>query len=74
MLCVCFYLGETNSKNKQVPNYSHRHTDKAEDKNKLKKHNITQLFCILYIIVSLLSRHATLETAARVTTIYSLLY
>ena len=23
MLCVCFYLGETNSKNKQVPNYSH---------------------------------------------------
>ena len=35
------------------------HTDKAEDKNKLKKYNITQL-CILFIIVSLLSRNTML--------------
>ena len=49
MLCVCtvFVFIETNSKIKQVPNYSH--TYKAEDKNKLKKCNTTQLFCNLII-------------------------
>ena len=35
------------------------HMDKAEDKNKLKKYNMTQL-CILYIIVSPLSRNTML--------------
>ena len=38
---LCLFLLETNSKIKQVPNYSH--TYKTEDKNKLKKYNITQL-------------------------------
>jgi len=41
------------------------HQDKAEDNNKLKKYNTTQLqnlpYCILYIKVSLLSRHAKLS-------------
>ena len=54
------FVLETNLKIKHlVPNYSH--TYKAEDKTSLliKRYNITQL-CILYIIVSLLSCHATL--------------
>ena len=54
------FVLETNFKIKHlVPNYSH--TYKAEDKTSLliKRYNITQL-CILYIIVSLLSCHATL--------------
>ena len=42
---LCLFLLETNSKIKQVPNYSR--TYKAEDKKKFKKYNITQL-CILY--------------------------
>ena len=56
------------------------HMDKAEDKNKLKKYNMTQL-CILYIIVSLLSRNTMLlalrdetKMAEKETTIYSLLF
>ena len=59
MLSVCFYL-------KLILRLSTfriivTHT-KVKKKNKLKKkYNITQL-CILYIIVSLLSRHAMLET------------
>ena len=46
---LCLFLLKTNSKIKQVPNYSH--TFKAEEKKKPKKYNITQL-CILYIIDS----------------------
>ena len=54
MLYVCFYL-------KLILRISRfqiivTHKDKAEDKTKLKKYNITHR-CILYIIVSLLSRH-----------------
>ena len=61
---LCLFVFETNCiKNKQVPNDSH--TSKAEDNNKLKK-NINQLqnrpYCILYIIVSLLSRHRLFTT------------
>ena len=56
----CLFLFETNSKIKHVPNYSHRYRAE-EKKTSLKKYKITQL-CILYIIVSLLSRHAMLET------------
>ena len=74
---LCLFSLETNSKIKQVPNYSlaceqalgspkacsqanYSHKYKAEEKNKLKKiqHNSTLYF---FIIVSLLSRHATLE-------------
>ena len=60
MLCFSYYLKLINFKIKHlVPNYSH--TYKAEDKTSLliKRYNITQL-CILYIIVSPLSCHATL--------------
>ena len=46
-IMVCLFLFETNSKIKQVPNYSHTYT--AEDENKLKKCNTTQLFCNLII-------------------------
>ena len=76
---LCLFLFETNSKNKQIPIIV-THKDKTEDKNKLKKYNMNHL-CILYIIVSLLSRQATLlalrdetKTAERETTIYSLLF
>ena len=43
---LCLFLFETNSKIKQVPNYSHIY--KAEKKNKLKKCNITQLCICLH--------------------------
>ena len=80
MLCVCFYMKlQCNSKN-----YRFRIvvtlTDKAEDKKRRKKYNMAQV-CVLYIIVSLLSRNTMLlalrdetKTAEKETTIYSLLF
>ena len=59
MLRVCLYLKlQCNSKNGRFRRIV-THTDKAEDKNKLKKYNMTQL-CILNIKVFLLSRNTML--------------
>ena len=64
MLCACFYLKLILrlSRFRIIVTYTNLKKKKKKKKNKFKKkYNVTQL-CILYITVSLLSRHAMLET------------